>query len=69
MDELSGRTVLDAENDIELPLLPMQGVVLMPGETLPLHIFLPQVLYKANSSHFIHIHRFLMTLFCISLYL
>jgi cereblon len=42
MDELSGRTVLDAENDIELPLLPMQGVVLMPGETLPLHIFMPQ---------------------------
>ncbi|XP_062520664.1 protein cereblon-like [Corticium candelabrum] len=42
MDELSGRTVLDSEKEIELPLLPMYGVVLMPGETLPLHLFMPQ---------------------------
>lgn len=43
MDILSGRTVLDSEKEIELPLLPLPGVVLMPGETLPLHIFMPQV--------------------------
>ncbi|XP_072027425.1 protein cereblon-like [Amphiura filiformis] len=39
LEEYSGRTVLDDESYITLPLLQLPGVVLIPGQTLPLHLF------------------------------
>ena len=39
--ELRGRTVLDDGSLQRLPLLPHLGVVLVPGQTLPLMIFYP----------------------------
>ncbi len=39
LQEYSGRTVLDDESYITLPLLQLPGVVLIPGQTLPLHLF------------------------------
>lgn len=39
--ELRGRTVLDDGSLQRLPLLPQQGVVLVPGQTLPLMVFYP----------------------------
>ncbi|KAJ9581654.1 hypothetical protein L9F63_023171, partial [Diploptera punctata] len=41
LDEMRGRTVLDDLSYQVLPLLPQPGVVLMPGQTLPLMIFYP----------------------------
>lgn len=43
MDEFSGRTVLETNNIVELPLMVFPTVVLVPGQTLPLHLFHPQV--------------------------
>ncbi|XP_048589139.1 protein cereblon isoform X1 [Nematostella vectensis] len=42
MDEFSGRTVLEPNNVLQLPLLTLPGLILVPGQTLPLHIFQPQ---------------------------
>lgn len=39
--ELRGRTVLDDGSIQRLPLLPQLGVVLVPGQTLPLMVFYP----------------------------
>uniref|UniRef100_T1JIH3 Protein cereblon n=1 Tax=Strigamia maritima TaxID=126957 RepID=T1JIH3_STRMM len=41
LDELSGRTVLEDDVILNLPLLSLPGVVLIPGQTLPLHLFQP----------------------------
>ena len=43
MDEFSGRTVLEAGHSVTLPLLTLPGLVLVPGQTLPLHLFQPTV--------------------------
>ena len=47
MDEFSGRTVLEADGHVTLPLLPLPGMVLVPTQTLPLQLFQPQVNGKA----------------------
>ncbi|XP_022102468.1 LOW QUALITY PROTEIN: protein cereblon-like [Acanthaster planci] len=39
LEEYSGRTVLDEDTFISLPLLHLPGVILLPGQTLPLHLF------------------------------
>ena len=39
--ELRGRTLLDDGSVQRLPLLPQLGVVLVPGQTLPLMVFYP----------------------------
>ncbi|XP_067136121.1 protein cereblon [Centruroides vittatus] len=39
LEELSGRTVLDDNSCQSLPLLALRGVVLIPGQTLPLQLF------------------------------
>ena len=44
LEEFSGRTVLDDECAISLPLLHLPGVVLVPGDTLPLHLFNPRLI-------------------------
>lgn len=43
MDEFSGRTYHEPGTHITLPLLMLPGLVLVPGQTLPLHLFQPQV--------------------------
>lgn len=44
MDEFSGRTYHEPGTHISLPLLMLPGLVLVPGQTLPLHLFQPQVI-------------------------
>ena len=44
LEEYSGRTVLDDDSYITLPLLHLPGVVLIPGQTLPLHLFNPRII-------------------------
>ena len=41
LEELQGRTVHDDDSYISLPILSLPGVVLLPGQTLPLHLFQP----------------------------
>lgn len=43
MDEFSGRTYHEPGSHVTLPLLMMPDLVLVPGQTLPLHLFRPQV--------------------------
>lgn len=39
LEELSGRIVLDDDSCVQLPLVALPGIVLVPGQTLPLHLF------------------------------
>ena len=41
LEEVRGRTVLEDDSCLELPLLSLPGVVLVPGQTLPLQLFQP----------------------------
>ncbi len=41
LEDMSGRTVYDDDNFLELPILTLPGVVLVPGQTLPLQLFNP----------------------------
>ncbi|GLH08848.1 Protein cereblon homolog [Gryllus bimaculatus] len=41
LEELRGRTLLDDDSYQTIPLLPEPGVVLVPGQTLPLTVFYP----------------------------
>ena len=57
MDEFSGRTYYEPGSNIVLPLLMLPGLVLVPGQTLPLHLFQPQVteidvIYTSFLKHF-----------------
>lgn len=45
MEELHGRTVHADGEIVLLPLFFLPGVVLVPGQTLPLHLFHPQVCF------------------------
>ena len=51
----SGRTVLEEESLHTIPLHTHSGVVLMPGEVLPLHIHHPHTISMMNS--IIETHR------------
>ena len=42
--EVGGRTILDDDTNISLPLLNMPGLALVPGQLLPLHVFRPAVI-------------------------
>jgi len=42
--EVGGRTILDEELIINLPLLNQPGLALIPGQLLPLHLFHPSVI-------------------------
>nr|XP_015930169.1 protein cereblon isoform X2 [Parasteatoda tepidariorum] len=44
LEELSGRTVLDDDSCQTIPLLALPGVVLIPGQTLPLQLFNPSTI-------------------------
>ncbi|XP_066999546.1 protein cereblon [Anabrus simplex] len=44
LEELRGRTLLDDGSYQTLPLLPEPGVVLVPGQTLPLTVFYPSTI-------------------------
>ena len=41
--DVGGRTILDDDTTISLPLLNQPGLVLVPGQLLPLHFFHPAV--------------------------
>ncbi|CAB4017201.1 partial [Paramuricea clavata] len=43
MDEVTGRTVMEDENVVSIPLLSLPNLLLVPGQTLPMHIFNPQL--------------------------
>ncbi len=43
MEELHGRTIHDEDKIVKMPLLPLPGVTLVPGQIIPLRIFNPQV--------------------------
>ncbi|XP_077983750.1 protein cereblon-like [Glandiceps talaboti] len=43
LEEYSGRTVLDDDSYLSLPFLTVPNVVLIPGQTLPLHLFQPRL--------------------------
>lgn len=43
LEEVAGRTVLEDEEVVEVPIVPLPGVVLFPGQTLPLYLFHPSL--------------------------
>lgn len=43
LEDLRGRTMHDDEALVTLPLLPLPGVVLVPGQVIPLHLFQQQL--------------------------
>ena len=55
MDEFSGRTYHEPGSHITLPLLMLPGLVLVPGQTLPLHLFQPQVNKKNCTACQVHV--------------
>ena len=61
MDEFSGRTVLEADGHVTLPLLPLPGMVLVPTQTLPLQLFQPQVNGKAINNYFIDVKQLIVS--------
>ena len=42
--ELGGRTILEDDTNISLPLLNQPGLALVPGQLLPLHLFHPAII-------------------------
>ncbi|XP_076336827.1 protein cereblon-like isoform X3 [Tachypleus tridentatus] len=44
LEELTGRTLLDDNSCPNLPLLPLPGIVLVPGQTIPLQLFEPSAI-------------------------
>jgi len=42
--EVGGRTILDDDTNLSLPLLNQPGLALVPGQLLPLHLFHPAVI-------------------------
>ena len=42
--EVGGRTILDDDSILSLPLLNQPGLVLVPGQLLPLHLFHPSAI-------------------------
>lgn len=43
MDEVTGRTVMEADKIVSIPLLSLPNLLVVPGQTLPMHVFNPQV--------------------------
>ncbi|RWS01038.1 protein cereblon-like protein [Dinothrombium tinctorium] len=43
LEELSGRVVLDDQSFVSIPLLTLRGVILVPGQVLPLQLELPSL--------------------------
>lgn len=43
MNEVTGRTVMEDDNVVSIPLLSIPNVILVPGQTLPMHSFNQQV--------------------------
>ena len=39
MEDVSGRTIYDEDGLVTLPLIKLPGMVLVPGETIPLTLF------------------------------
>ena len=44
LEEVRGRTIHDDNTYVNLPLLPLPNVVLVPGQTIPLHVFPPSTI-------------------------
>ena len=43
MEDVHGRTIHDDESHVTLPVLSLPGVVLLPGQMLPLFLFQPSM--------------------------
>ena len=41
--EVGGRTILEEDIYTDIPLISQPGIILMPGQTLPLTLFQPSV--------------------------
>ncbi|GIY37542.1 protein cereblon [Caerostris extrusa] len=52
LEELSGRTLLDDDSCQTIPILSLPGVMLIPGQTLPLQLYNPSTI--AMMIHIIH---------------
>ncbi|CAL1275605.1 unnamed protein product [Larinioides sclopetarius] len=52
LEEVSGRTVLDDDSCQTIPILTLPGVMLIPGQTLPLQLYNPSTI--AMMIHIIH---------------
>ena len=50
MDEVTGRTVMEDDNVVSIPLLSLPNLLLVPGQTLPMHFFNPQVTISHHSA-------------------
>ena len=44
MEEVRGRTLLDENSIIEMPVVVQEGLICVPGQTLPLTISHPQIM-------------------------
>lgn len=44
MEEVRGRTLLDEESIVEMPVVVQEGLVCVPGQTLPLTISHPHIM-------------------------
>ncbi|XP_028405727.1 protein cereblon-like [Dendronephthya gigantea] len=43
MDEVTGRTVMEEDNVVSIPVISLPNLLLVPGQTLPMYIFNPQL--------------------------
>ena len=41
LEEVQGRTIQDEDRQLSMPIMSMPGVILFPGQILPLHLFRP----------------------------
>lgn len=55
MEEVRGRTIFDEDEIVELPVLVQEGLVCVPGQTLPLNISHPHIM--AMMRNIIDSHR------------
>jgi cereblon len=44
MEEVRGRTLLDEDSIIEMPVVVQEGLICVPGQTLPLTISHPHIM-------------------------
>ena len=43
LEELRGRTILEEDSEVTLPLITLPGTILVPGQIIPLHLFHQQM--------------------------
>ena len=43
LEEIRGRTILEEDSEVTLPLITLPGTILVPGQIIPLHLFHQQM--------------------------